>query len=418
MDRLEQAIQSAGARMIERLESLRGVSQNKEWLERILFSSAAETAAQRLRGWMESAGMQVKYDELTNVCGLLTVSEAGADAPRIHIGSHYDTVINAGAYDGALGVVMAIAVAEVVAGAGLPFRHNLSALAFCDEEGVRFNTTFLGSAYLSGQFEQEWLVKEDESGKTLGEWLVDRSESIDAVLHAKPFIRAEDFFLEAHIEQGPVLESTDRALGVFTRIAAQMRAEVTLTGCAGHAGTTPAGLRRDPLPVASAMIIEVAQLCKSDERIRATVGHVEVSPNASNVIPGCVKFSIDLRHPDAAGLDRAHDTLRTTIEAIAKRSDVAFHYQIVHQAADTQMDAALTNLLVAACEGLQESASSMFSGAGHDSMKIANVCPVGLLAVRCREGLSHHPDEFASVADCLLAFRAMVSAVYQLDRTM
>ncbi|MEM6495434.1 MAG: Zn-dependent hydrolase, partial [Pseudomonadota bacterium] len=130
-------------------------------------------------------------------------------------------------------------------------RHNVSAMAFCDEEGVRFQSTFLGSAFLSGQFERAWLNMPDEFGKTLGEWLVDRAESVDEVLNAEPLIRPEDYFLETHIEQGPVLESAGRALGVFTRIAAQMRAEVELVGCAGHAGTTPARLRKDPLPYAS-----------------------------------------------------------------------------------------------------------------------------------------------------------------------
>ena len=148
---------------------------------------------------------------------------------------------------------------------------------------MRFNTTFLGSAYLSGQFEEEWLHKEDEYGKTLGEWLVDRAESIDTIINNRktPYIRPQDVYLETHIEQGPILEKSNRALGVFTKIAAQLRTEITLTGCSGHAGTTPASLRKDPLPVASEMVLAVNQLCKSDELIRATVGHLEVIPNVA-----------------------------------------------------------------------------------------------------------------------------------------
>ncbi|TVP78092.1 MAG: Zn-dependent hydrolase [Puniceicoccaceae bacterium] len=417
MDTLEKATAAAGARMIERLGILRGISQTEDWLERTLFSPAAEEAAFQLKTWMEAAGMTVGYDELTNIYGYLPLAEAGPDAPRIHIGSHYDTVVNAGAFDGALGVVLAIAVAEAVAESGIPFRHNLSALAFCDEEGVRFNTTFLGSAYLSGQFEKAWLDKKDPYGKSLGEWLVDRAESIDAILHAQPYIRAQDYFLEAHIEQGPVLEGAAAALGVFTRIAAQLRSEVVLVGCAGHAGTTPARLRKDPLPVAAEIILAVDALCQSDESLRATVGHIEVSPNASNVIPGQVKLAIDLRYPNAEGLNAAHLRLIAEIEAIVARSRVGHHYRVVHGADDTPLDPDLTELLAASCQQVQGSAIRMFSGAGHDSMKIASVCPAAMLAVRCRDGLSHHPDEFSSEADCLLAFRAMLTAVIKIDQT-
>ncbi|MGJ8640218.1 MAG: M20 family metallo-hydrolase [Opitutaceae bacterium] len=418
MDSLEIAMDSAGARLIQRLGIMRRISQKNEWLERILFSSAAEEAAYQLKVWMEGAGMEVEYDALTNVYGQLPLSPDGPDAPRIHIGSHYDTVVNAGAFDGILGVLIGIAVAETIAESTVRFSHNLSVLALCDEEGVRFNTTFLGSAFLSGQFEEAWLHKEDDFGKTLGEWLVDRAEPIDAILNAykTPYIRSEDFFLEAHIEQGPVLESSNKGIGVFTRIAAQLRSEVILTGCAGHAGTTPARLRKDPLPVASEMVLAVNELCRSDERIRATVGYLEVSPNASNVIPGKVKFSVDLRHPNAQGLEGAHERLTEEIYEIAKRSGLEFHYKVVHEAEDVALDPELTDLLASSCEELQGSAIRMFSGAGHDSMKVAQVCPAAMLAVRCRAGLSHHPDEHASDADCLLAFEAMLNAILKIDK--
>lgn len=418
MDSLESAIESAGARLIERLAVMRRISQRNDWIERILFSPASEEAAYKLKSWMNAAGMNTIYDPLTNVYGQIVFSEAGSQAPRIHLGSHYDTVVNAGAFDGILGVLIGIAVVEAIVESNEPFNHNLSVLAFSDEEGVRFNTTFLGSAYLSGQFDEAWLHKEDEYGKTLGEWLVDRAESIDTILgaHRTPYIRPQDFFLEAHIEQGPILEDSNRALGVFTRIAAQLRSEVILKGCAGHAGTIPASLRKDPLPVASEMILAVNALCRSDERIRATVGQLEILPNASNVIPGQVRFSIDMRHPDKEGLNKAHNKLTQDIQTIAKRSELEFQYKLVHQAQDAQLDEKLTDALSESCEVLQGASIRMFSGAGHDSMKIAQVCPVSMLAVRCKDGLSHHPQEFASNADCLLAFKAMLRTVLAIDK--
>ena len=418
MDLLESATQSAGARLIERLGVMRRISQRNDWIERILFSPAAEEAAYKLKGWMNATGMDTTYDPLTNVYGQIAFSAEGPDAPRIHLGSHYDTVVNAGAFDGILGVLIGIAVAEAIVESKEPFSHNLSVLAFCDEEGVRFNTTFLGSAYLSGQFDEAWLHKEDEFGKTLGEWLVDRAESIDTILsaHESPYVRPQDLYLETHIEQGPILESSNKGVGVFTRIAAQLRSEIILTGCAGHAGTIPARLRKDPLPVASEMVLAVNDLCRSDERIRATVGQLEVIPNASNVIPGQVKFSIDMRHPDMEGLKLAHDKLTKKIEWIAKRSNLELGYKVVHQASDARLDDKLTDALDESCEALQGSSMRMFSGAGHDGMKLAQVCPTGMLAVRCKDGLSHHPDEFASNADCLLAFKTMLRTVLMIDK--
>ena len=418
MESLESATESAGARLIERLAVMRRISQRNDWIERILFSSAAEEAAYKIKSWMNAAGMDTIYDPLTNVYGQIAFSKEGPEAPRIHLGSHYDTVVNAGAFDGILGVLIGIAVVEAIVESKEPFNHNLSVLAFCDEEGVRFNTTFLGSAYLSGQFDEAWLHKEDDFGKTLGEWLVDRAESIDIILsaHQSPYIRPQDLFLETHIEQGPILETSNRALGVFTRIAAQLRSEIILTGCAGHAGTIPASLRKDPLPAASEMVLAVNALCRSDERIRATVGQLEVLPNASNVIPGQVKFSIDMRHPDIKGLEQAHDKLTKQIQSIANRSQLQFEYKLVHKAKDAQLDEKLTDALADSCEVLQGASMRMFSGAGHDSMKLAQVCPVSMLAVRCKDGLSHHPDEFASNADCLLAFKAMLRTVLMIDK--
>lgn len=417
MDLLESATQSAGERLIRRLAVMRRISQRNDWIERTIFSPAAEEAAYKLKSWMAAAGMETFYDPLTNVYGQISFSKNGPDAPRIHLGSHYDTVVNAGAFDGILGVLIGIAVAEVISESKHPFNHNLSVLAFSDEEGVRFNTTFLGSAYLSGQFEEEWLHKEDEYGKTLGEWLVDRAESVDTILnaHQSPYIRPQDLFLEAHIEQGPVLENLNTALGVFTNIAAQIRAEIILNGCAGHAGTIPASLRKDPLPVASEMILAVNQLCKSDESIRATVGHLEVIPNASNVIPGRVKFSIDMRYPNLKGLRQIHDKLSKKIKSIAKLTNLKFEYNLVHEARDAKLDEKLTDILSESCDIIQGSSIRMFSGAGHDSMKVAQVCPTSMLAVRCKDGLSHHPDEFASNADCILAFKAMLQSVLTVD---
>jgi allantoate deiminase len=370
---------------------------------------------------MEAAGMEVREDGLTNLSGILRAKESKVERPRIHVGSHYDTVVNAGAFDGTLGVLIGLAVAEALKDANYPLGHDVFTHAFCDEEGVRFQTTFLGSAALSGQFDRAWLGVADSAGKSLGDWLKDRGVEVEALLSAEPLIRPQDRFLEAHIEQGPVLESMDLPLGVFGRIAAQMRAEVRLRGAAGHAGTTPARLRSDPLPVACAMVEEVAALCRSDESVRATVGSFHVSPNAPNVIPGEVRFSIDLRRPRLSELEASKERLFQALREIHETRGggrLELSIQELHQAADVRCDPGLTRILCEQSEKHQGKAVELFSGAGHDSMKIAAVCPVGLLAVRCRDGLSHHPDEFSSAEDCIAAMRTMLDTVVQIDRIL
>jgi len=414
----EEALNAAGLRLLERLEVLKGISDSGKQLDRILFSRSGAVAAGRIQTWMEEAGLDVRKDALTNVHGLVSRSPAGTDAPRIHLGSHYDTVLNAGAYDGALGVLIAIAVAEIIVSAKLPLQHNLSVLAFSDEEGVRFNTTFLGSAFLSGQFESAWLGKTDPDGKSLADWLIEGGTDPEDLYSATPIIRPCDCFLETHIEQGPILEATGCGLGVFTSIAAQIRGEIELTGEAGHAGTTPARLRCDALTAAARMVLAVETLCRGDEQMRATVGRLAVHPNAPNVIPGRVRFTVDMRFPDATRLDKQRDALLAELESIAKEPGVGFSYREIHRAKEATMDPRITDALLRSCTRIQGQTPLLLSGAGHDCMKIAQVCPAGLLAVRCRGGISHHPDEFASPDDCLLALRAMLEAVIDLDQSM
>jgi len=410
---LERAINEAGKRLSRRLVALAGVSDHPKRLERRLFSPAWEEAGQRLGAWMEEAGLSAWQDALGNVCG----AREGSLPNSLYVGSHFDTVVDAGAYDGALGVLLGIAVAECLRDAGWPLRLGFGALAFSDEEGVRFRSAFLGSAYFAGRFDPAWLDLADEDGRPLRQWLEGRGAALEQTRETTAAIRADDLFIEPHIEQGPVLEAEGKALGVFTGIAAQRRIEVEVTGKAAHAGTTPVALRRDALAGAAAMILAVEEAgAHEDRQTRATVGRISVEPGASNVIPARVRFSIDLREPETALLRATWRTLEKRLRSLARSRRLEVSAQALQETAEAVCDPGVIEALAAACIKRQGAAPRLVSGAGHDCMQLARVCRAGMLATRCRGGLSHHPDEHASAEDCQAALRALVDAALELDR--
>ncbi len=412
---MREAFEGAAVRIQSRIEELRQLSEREEWLERKVFSPAANQAAERIGEWMRAAGMATFEDPFSNVVGLYPGGGLSAESRRIHLGSHYDTVINAGSYDGVLGILVGLGVVELHRELGLQPGHPLSVIAFCDEEGVRFQSTFLGSAFLSGQFDPNLLYLTDAEGKTLETWLRERGGSPEDLLTADPWIRAKDVYLEVHIEQGPVLEAEGEAIGVFDGIAAQARYRVSLRGEAGHAGTTPRSLRKDALSGAAAMILAVENLFEVDARVMATVGKIEVLPGASNVIPGEVVFSLDLRHPETERRDQLLETLKSQLEAIAQERGLNLAVNCIHKVDAVPCDEAIVEILTEAVAESGGRGLRMFSGAGHDAMKVAGVCPVGMVPVRCLKGLSHHPEEFASAEDCAAALRALFLAVRKID---
>lgn len=400
-------------RLNERIDLLAKVSDDPHGLTRILFSPAMDKAAGYLLNWMRQAGLEARKDPLMNVVGRWTVADP--DAPTFHLGSHYDTVVNAGSYDGILGVLLGLGVVECLREMKFTPRRNLSVLGFCDEEGIRFHSTFLGSSLLCGRFNESWLQAKDAQGMTMQAWLESRGESVTALLEQTPVIRPQDQFIEAHIEQGPVLEFLKLPLGVFTQIAAQMRIEVMVLGKSEHAGTTPGRMRKDALAGAACMISEVESLCRRADEIRATVGKIYCSPNASNVIADTVKFTIDLRHAQAETMWKLYDDLLLRLKAIADQRGLILQSSVVQHTKDISCDPQMTQRLKSACLTNQSSSPELLSGAGHDTIMVSQVCPAAMLAVRCREGVSHHPDEYASPADIEVALRALVDTVIKMD---
>ncbi len=377
-----------------------------------------------LGGWMRAAGMQVRVDAVGNIRGVLPAAASGA--PRLLIGSHLDTVANAGAFDGVLGVVIGVALAEEIAGQssastgpGMPFA--IEVIGFSEEEGVRFAKPFLGSLALIGELDAETLTRTDADGTSVVDAI--RSFGLDpAALPAAVVDQSAFAYLEFHIEQGPVLESEGLALGVADAIAGQTRMQVTFTGHANHAGTTPMGpLRHDALAATAEWIVEVERHAGATPGLVATVGKIEVPSAAGNVIPGACIATLDVRHAqDAVRQAAAKHYLDCANRTATSRGVTAAHSASLDQAA-VPMDPALTSLLVdaVAC-ATNQPARVITSGAGHDAMIVARRVPAAMLFLRSPGGLSHHPGETVLTGDVEAALATGVEFLRRLrdDRAM
>lgn len=337
--------------------------------------------------WMRAAGMAVREDAAYNLIGRLPSTKRGAKT--VIIGSHLDTVRNAGKYDGPLGVLLGIAVAENLRGQKLPF--HLEVVGFSDEEGVKYQTTYLGSRAMLGLLGKKDLAIIAEKG-------IEKARRLHGELLA---------YLEAHIEQGPVLQAKKRPLGVVTAIAGQSRIRATFIGRAGHAGTTPMHMRKDAL-CAAAEIISAAEKIG----VMATVGQCAVEPGASNVIPGRVTFSLDVRDADNAKRKSACARLRKLAARVAKKRGLKLEWVVVQETPTAPMDKKLANILRRAAE----KAPLLPSGAGHDAAVMSKVCPSAMLFVRCKDGISHHPEESVRTADVAAALEATTRALLDLAK--
>ena len=349
-----------------------------------------------LRNWMEAASMRVHVDGIGNLRGVYP-SQEGASGPRLLIGSHLDTVPNAGAFDGILGVVLGLALVEELQGVRLPFA--IEVIGFSEEEGVRFGKPFLGSLVLIGEFDEELLVQTDKLGIRVAD--AARGFELDPATIQDAALREGEAFgyLEVHIEQGPVLESETLKLGVVDAIVGQTRLEMTFLGQANHAGTTPMALRHDAMAAAAAWMVAVEAYARGRAGLVATVGRVETKPGVGNVVAGEVIATLDLRHADDAVRHEAEQAMLAAAQHAATERGVRVASREMLQQAAVPMDARLSELLAAAAERAGYQARRMVSGAGHDAMIVARKVPAAMLFLRSPGGLSHHPDEDVFVED-------------------
>jgi allantoate deiminase/N-carbamoyl-L-amino-acid hydrolase len=391
--------------LIAMLDDLAGFSESDEALTCSYLTPAHRATAARIRDYMLAAGLSVRTDAVGNVSGVLDGSLPGAR--HVLTGSHYDTVINAGKYDGRLGIVLPIVVAGALRRAGVKLPFPLEIIAFAEEEGVRFKSTFLGSRAIAGRFDLQLLELTDAQGITLRQALADAGLDVAAIGTAARHPRQVACFVEVHIEQGPVLLDEGLGVGVVTSIAGSRRSIVTVSGQSGHAGTVPMQLRHDAAAAAAEMVLAVERRCSATAGLVGTVGRLDVPQGAINVIPGRCEFSLDIRSGQDAVRDAAQQDLQAEFEHIAQRRGVRVHLSEVLQAPSVPCSAALQEAWGASVQRVTgEIARRLPSGAGHDAMMMASLTDIGMLFVRCGNGgISHHPSETLSGADAALAAR-------------
>ena len=392
-----------GTRILEQAERLAAFTEDEGRLTRTYLTPRHREAGELIATWMREAGMQARFDALGNVVG--RYAGVSANAPIVLSGSHMDTVVDAGRYDGIFGILTAIACVHDLHARGkrLPFAFEV--VAFGDEEGVRFGVTLIGSRALAGRFKPEMLEARDRDGVTLREALVAFGGDPDgiAALARSPLSGERVIaFVESHIEQGPVLLDEGLPVGVVTSIAGGYRIKARVTGLAGHAGTVPMPGRRDALTAAAEMALSVEKHCAArPSELVGTVGKFAVAGGgAVNVIPGSVEFTVDLRSGDDAVRKRALKEIEVELRTIAQRRGVSLDWDPFFELEAMPCDATLQEALARSIAAHGVNVRRLPSGAGHDAMELAHIVPMAMLFVRCGNGgISHNPRETMTAED-------------------
>jgi len=388
-------LSAAAARALERCDALGAVSEEEGRLVRRFATEAAARAAELVAGWMAEAGLAVRRDAAGNLFG----RREGTGPRTLLLGSHLDTVVDAGRYDGPLGVLVALEAVARLGEGPLPFAVEV--VAFADEEGTRFGTAYLGSGALAGTLDPDVIERRDAGGVRLADALRAAGGDPDALPTARRDPRELLGYCEVHIEQGPVLEQRDLPVAVVSAIAGQTHAEVTFRGEAGHAGTVPMEARRDALTGAAEWVLAVEAAAR--DGLVATVGRLDVAPGVRNVIPAAAALSLDVRHAEDPRREGAVAELQATAEAVATRRALTLGWETREAAGAVDLEGPLTRALADAVAERGLPVVRLPSGAGHDAAVLAGLCPAAMLFVRCRGGISHHPDEAVRPDDVAVA---------------
>jgi allantoate deiminase len=391
-------------RIMQRCDALARHSELPGGLTRVFLSRENRAANELVLGWMREAGMQARVDAIGNVVGRYE----GEKQPCLMLGSHLDTVRDAGRYDGMLGVITAIECVGALNAKGRRLPFAIEVVGFGDEEGVRFGTTMLGSRAIAGALDPAVLKTTDAAGVTIEEAL--RAFGLDPtgirdVARKKGTVAA---YAELHIEQGPVLEAESLPVGVVTAINGFSRLRVTLQGEAGHAGTVPMNLRRDALAAAAECVLAIERIARADAELVGTVGRIEAKPGAINVIPGEVQFTIDFRAPRDDLRGRAVGSAKAEVEAIAKKRRIGCRVEMLQELGVAACAPWLMQQLERAVAAEGFPVRKLPSGAGHDGMALKNIADIAMLFVRCKGGISHNPAESITEADAAVGARTLL----------
>ncbi len=405
----------SGARIVAHAEALARCSEQADGLTRIYLSKEHRAANELALGWMREAGMAARVDAAGNAVGRYEADRPAQ--PCLMLGSHLDTVRDAGKYDGMLGVITAIECVRSLNARGKRFPFAVEIVGFGDEEGVRFNATLIGSRAVAGTFRTEVLDWVDRDGISMRDAM--RDFGLDPERIGEAARRRKDVlaYAELHIEQGPVLEAEKLPVGVVTAISGANRYAVEIDGMAGHAGTVPMQLREDAMAAAAECVLAVERRAKAEPELVGTVGKLECLPGAVNVVPGKVKFTIDLRSPsDSSRLAAAADLVRE-MQAICERRGVHVKIAKTHEGKTAPcadwLQAQIGEAIAA--EGLP--VRRLPSGAGHDGMAMIDLVDIGMVFVRCEKGISHNPAEAITPADAEIGARVLLRFIEHFDVT-
>jgi len=401
-------IRAEAEKVVARCKKLAAFSQDFDTTRRTFLSAPMRDCHREITSWLNAVGADVTVDAAGNLRGFYAASKA--NAPRLLLGSHLDTVPNAGAYDGVLGVVIAVAILEALEGRRFPFGIEL--VGFSEEEGVRFSTPFIGSRALVGALDDELLSHRDANGISI-RMAIENFGLNPAEIPRAALSEATLAYLEFHIEQGPVLESLGRGLGVVEAIVGQTRMEFVFLGRTNHAGTTPMHLRHDAIAAAAEWIVAVEHTANRHPGLVATVGQIEANPGATNVIAGEVRTTLDLRHTSDDVRGRVADILVQLAEEIVERRGLSLRRRVLLNQKAVAMNPFLVDQIEEAIRKTGCQPHRMVSGAGHDAMILAEKVPAAMIFLRTPGGISHNPAESVEMEDVA---KALECGLYLLDQ--
>lgn len=389
-------------KILQRINELASISEEEGCITRTYGTKAFIEGRNLVEKWMKEAGLHARTDNIGNIRGVLL--SKNTDAKTLVIASHIDTIINAGRFDGPMGVLIGLDLVERIIQSKIEIPFHIELIGFCDEEGVRFHTTYLGSKAVAGSFDISIPGTVDTKGISLAEVIKENGGDVNKL--SKDAIAKKDWlgYFEIHIEQGPVLYEKNIPVGVVTAIAGQCRVGMVFSGEAGHAGTVPMDMRKDALACAAGCVLEIEKFANAQkQQLVATVGKLHITNSASNVIPGEVICSLDLRSADEKILSSSYDAIKRSVEAICRERNIVLEWNQIQQTKPVNCDAVMSKALAASIKEEGYEVIELVSGAGHDAVPVSEVAPVAMLFVRCFKGISHNPAENVELKDLAAA---------------
>ncbi len=398
-------------RLLGHLAELSEIGKNDTTggITRFSYTDVEQEAVDLVTEYMKQAGLAVTVDEVGNVIG----SSPGT-GPAIVVGSHIDTVPEGGEFDGALGVLSAIEIAQTLNEQQVEQTKLLKVVAFKDEEGSRFGFGMIGSRAMAGTLKESHLNVLDNDGISIAQAMQKSGFNPKTITDAKQ--EDMDVYVEMHIEQGKVLEKANLPVGIVSGIAGPLWLEITLEGISEHAGATPMNIRKDALIGASECLIEIETLMQSESTAVATVGKLNVYPNGTNVIPGKVVFTIDIRDIDEEHRNGLEKQIISTIQQVSQKRDLQWNIRELQRVKPVKADPALQQMLSDKIKEVGIEPLKLISGAGHDAMQFGDRCPITMLFVRSKDGISHNPLEYSSEEDITIATEVFYKFIYDLVR--